>query len=85
MIEAIKSILLDFQESRMNTGVPRHVRIEPVPGKAAVCIGVRRCGKSTYLFQVMERLMNRGVPRENILYLNFFDDRLHNCDKTASG
>ena len=62
MIEAIKSILLDFQESRMNTGVPRHVRIEPVPGKAAVCIGVRRCGKSTYLFQVMERLMNRGGP-----------------------
>jgi len=85
MIETIKSILLDFQESRMNTGVPRHVRIEPVPGKAAVCIGVRRCGKSTYLFQVMERLLNRGVPRENILYLNFFDDRLHNLRQDSLG
>ncbi|MDO8737539.1 ATP-binding protein, partial [Candidatus Deferrimicrobium sp.] len=85
MIEAIKSILLDFQESRMNTGVPRHVRIEPVPGKAAVCIGVRRCGKSTYLFQIMERLLNRGVPRENILYLNFFDDRLHNLRQDNLG
>jgi len=48
-----------------------------VPGKAAVCIGVRHSGKSTCLFQVIERLSAIGVPRENILYLNFFDDRLH--------
>ena len=85
MIEAIKSILLDFQESRMDTGIPRRLRIEPVPGKAAVCIGVRRCGKSTYLFQVMDRLLKRGVPRENILYLNFFDDRLHNLRQENLG
>jgi len=85
MIETIKSILLDFQESRPDTGVPRHLRIEPVPGKAAVCIGVRRCGKSTFLFQVMEQLMNRGVPRENILYLNFFDDRLHDLRQDNLG
>ena len=77
MIEAIQSILLDFQEARLETGVPRHLRIETVQGKAAVCIGVRRSGKSTYLFQVMQRLLDTGVPRENILYLNFFDDRLH--------
>ena len=85
MIEAIKSILLDFQESRMDTGIPRRLRIEPVPGKAAVCIGVRRCGKSTYLYQVMDRLLKRGVPRENILYLNFFDDRLHNLRRENLG
>ena len=47
MIETIKSIILDFQESRLETGVPRRLRIETVPGKAAVCIGVRRSGKST--------------------------------------
>jgi len=77
MLATIKSLILDFHEARPETGVARHLRIESVPGKAAVCIGVRRSGKSTYLFQVMQGLLEEGVPRENILYLNFFDDRLH--------
>jgi predicted AAA+ superfamily ATPase len=78
MIETIKPIILDFQETRLETGVPRRLHIETVHGKAAVCIGVRRSGKSTYMFQVIERLLSSGVSRQNILYLNFFDDRLHN-------
>jgi len=78
MIEIIKPIILDFQELELMTGVPRRLRIEVVPGKATVCMGVRRSGKSTYLFQVIQRLLDEGVSRENILYLNFFDDRLHN-------
>ena len=85
MIEAIKSILLDFQEIRLETGVPRRLRIETIHGKAAVCIGVRRSGKSTYLFQVIQRLLDNGVPRESILYLNFFDDRLHNLKRDGLG
>jgi predicted AAA+ superfamily ATPase len=85
MLETIKSIILDFQEARLETGVPRRLRIETVRGKAAVCIGVRRSGKSTFMFQVMERLGRRGVPRENILYINFFDDRLHGLRKDNLG
>ena len=42
-----------------------------------MCIGVRRGGKSTLLFQIIERLLADGVSRRNVLYLNFFDDRLH--------
>jgi len=85
MIETIKSIILDFQELSLETGVPRRLRIEVVPGKATVCIGVRRSGKSTYLYQVIQRLLDDGVPRENILYLNFFDDRLHNLKQEGPG
>lgn len=77
MLATLKSLILDFQETTWESGVPRHLTIETVPGKASVCIGVRRSGKSTYLFQIMERLLEKGIPRENILYLNFFDDRLH--------
>jgi len=29
------------------------------------------------MFQLMQRLLNSGVSCQNILYLNFFDDRLH--------
>ncbi|MGB3976199.1 MAG: AAA family ATPase [bacterium] len=78
MIETIKSIILDFQELQQETGVPRRLHIETMRGKATVCIGVRRSGKSTYMFQIIQRLLNSGVSRHNILYLNFFDDRLHN-------
>ena len=85
MIATIKSIILDFHESRLETGVPRRLRLETVPGKAAVCIGVRRSGKSTYLFQVVQRLLASGVSRQNILYLNFFDDRLHSLRQDNLG
>jgi len=78
MIDTIKSIILDFQEAPLETGVPRRLHVESVRGKATVCIGVRRSGKSTYLFQVIQGLLDGGVARQNILYLNFFDDRLHN-------
>lgn len=85
VIATIKSIILDSQEARPETGVLRHLRIEPVHGKAAVCIGVRRSGKSTYMFQVIQRLLDGGVLRQNILYLNFFDDRLHNLRQDNLG
>ena len=85
MIETLKSIILDFQEVELETGIPRGLKISTVPGKASVCIGVRRSGKSTYLFQIITRLMDEGIPRENILYLNFFDDRLHNLKRIGLG
>lgn len=85
MIETLKSIILDFQEIELETGVPRHLKVRAVPDKATVCIGVRRSGKSTYLFQMIKRLLDGGVSRENILYLNFFDDRLHNLRQLGLG
>jgi predicted AAA+ superfamily ATPase len=77
MIDMLKEIILDFQEIDLPTGVPRRVEVSNVPGKATVCIGVRRSGKSTFMFQLMKKLQDSGVSRQNILYLNFFDDRLH--------
>ena len=85
MIETIKSIILDFQETRLETGVPRRLRIETVHGKATVLIGVRRSGKSTCMFQMIQQLLDRGVSRQNILYLNFFDDRLHTLRQGSLG
>lgn len=77
MIDMVKEIILDFQEMELLTGVPRRIAVSSVPGKATVCIGVRRSGKSTFMFQLMKKLVDNGVARQNILYLNFFDDRLH--------
>jgi len=85
MLEMIKSIILDFQEAHPDTGVPRRLRIETVPGKSTVCIGVRRGGKSTFMFQIIQQLLRSDVRPENILYLNFFDDRLHKLRQDGLG
>ena len=85
MMDTLKEILLDFQEIDLSTGVPRRVAVSPVPGKATVCIGVRRSGKSTFMFQLMKKLQSSGVSRQNILYLNFFDDRLHSLQHDNLG
>lgn len=76
MIELLKEIILDFQNTVLDSGIPRHFQYKPVKGKAFVCIGVRRCGKSTLLYQIIKKIEAQGVKLENILYINFFDDRL---------
>lgn len=85
MLEQLKGIILDFQELPLAPSVPRRLQVQPVSGKASICIGVRRSGKSTYLHQRMQRLVDAGVTRQNILYLNFFDDRLHPLTEQGLG
>ncbi|NMW17727.1 MAG: ATP-binding protein [Chlorobiaceae bacterium] len=85
MIEILKEIILDFQEADLSTGVPRRIEVTPVAGKATVYIGVRRSGKSVFMFQLIKRLLDAGIPRQNILYLNFFDDRLYSLQHENPG
>ena len=85
MAESLKEIILDSQEAELPTGVPRRAQVTPVPGKATVCIGPRRSGKTTLMFQLIRQLQSRGVPRRNILYLNFFDDRLRHLQQQGPG
>lgn len=41
-----------------------------------IVTGMRRCGKTFYLFQLMAHLRKAGVPHRDMLYFNFSDDRL---------
>lgn len=41
-----------------------------------IITGVRRCGKTFYLFQKINQLLDKGVPRAHMLYFNFADARL---------
>jgi len=44
--------------------------------EVVVIKGVRRCGKSTLLINEMKRLVKSGVPKEQLLFVNFEDVRL---------
>lgn len=80
-LSLVQDLLVEAREQEWFAGVPRHLDYRLMPGKALACIGVRRCGKSTFLHQVMARLRADGVPDEDFLYLNFFDDRLETVRK----
>jgi len=45
-------------------------------GKIVTLVGVRRSGKTSCLFNIMNDLLNKGVPKASILYVNFEDERL---------
>ena len=45
-------------------------------------IGVRRCGKTTLLYQLIAHLIKNHIPPHHILYLNFDDPELSNLPET---
>jgi predicted AAA+ superfamily ATPase len=78
MIDCLKSIILEDQNLEPPTGLlPRRVAIGSLPGKVSLVSGVQGSGKTTLLLQRIRQLIEGGVRRDNILYLNLADDRLH--------
>jgi len=54
----------------------RDVRLPAVPGKAISVIGVRRSGKTTFLWQILAERIASGMPRDSLIMLQLEDDRL---------
>ncbi len=61
----------------------RQVPMTLLPGKAQAVIGMRRAGKTCFLFQQMQERLELGQPRERLLYLNFEDERLPGLEAEA--
>ena len=79
MNEELKTIvaeqIIDNQQADFVPASPRTLEIRALDGVISIVMGVRRCGKSTLMESIMARLVTKGVPRENIVWLNFSDDR----------
>ena len=54
----------------------REVRLPAVPRKALAVVGMRRAGKSTFLWQCLADRLTAGVPRNQLALINFEDERL---------
>jgi predicted AAA+ superfamily ATPase len=83
MLQLLQEIILDSQEEEFFTGTLRRLEVSAIDKKATILIGVRRCGKSTFMHQILSRLMADGISKDNILYINFFDDRLANLNSNG--
>lgn len=74
--DAFATLIAEFEERVLPRPTPRQVRLAGLPGKADALVGMRRVGKTWRMYQHMGELLDRGVPRERLLYVNLEDERL---------
>lgn len=73
--ELFKFLIKEFQENEFPEIVGRELRI-PLTNKIITLIGSRRAGKTFYFYQLMKELVEKNVPKDRIVYVNFEDDRI---------
>lgn len=75
MKEVFKKLIVDSQEREYAGLVEREYEIPVDTNKIVSLIGVRRSGKTYMLYKLIASL-RKEVERQNIVYINFEDDRL---------
>ena len=76
MKNKISQLIDDFHERDLPNPVKRTTQLPDIKGKANVVIGMRRAGKTWFCLQKIIKLLKAGTRKNQILYLNFEDDRL---------
>lgn len=74
-----KYLIKEFHETwSVSNCIEREVKIPTDISKVVVVYGARRSGKTFLFYNSINSLINRGVSKEFIVYINFEDDRLIN-------
>lgn len=76
MKDLLKTIILEFQHKELPTLLPRNIHIKTDLPIIITLIGARRSGKTFLMYQAISDLIQRGINRKNIIFLNFEDERL---------
>lgn len=76
--DIIKSLIALRQNDIPFDVVERDVKLPINRQKIITVPGVRRCGKSTMMEIAINDLVKEGVPKRNILWIGFDDERLFN-------
>lgn len=81
MTNILGPLLLEFYERLPVPLVKRDIELIELQGKISAIIGMRRVGKTFLLYQKIQELLEEGVEKTNIFYLNLEDDRLAEFEK----
>ncbi len=84
MLNLLQILLAEFTAKLDATegAVFREAHFPEMAHKIKVAIGMRRVGKTYFLFQTIRQLIQQeNIPLQRILYLNFEDDRLAPCSQ----
>lgn len=82
MRDLLQQLITDSLATSPLTFTRRDAYLPAVPGKAIAVVGMRRSGKTTFLWQCLADRLAAGAPREALLYLNFEDERLAGMQAT---
>lgn len=87
MEEILQILQEEFRNALALTNhfVPRLYKFPEAKNIVKVAVGMRRSGKTYFLFQTMRQLLSEGIPLERILYINFEDDRILPMDHKEMG
>lgn len=78
MKQRIKEILLENQQLEINPIIKRkNLEIPLNSGIIVSIVGARRSGKTYLLYNLIKSLKAEGIPKENIVFINFEDERLN--------
>lgn len=72
----IREIISDFQLKELPPLTERSGEFSVPPRKIRSLIGARRSGKTFLFYQIINNLLKTGISKEQILYINFEDERL---------
>ena len=72
----VRQLLADALAAGVPAYTRRDVYVPGIKGKALAVVGMRRSGKTTFLWQCLADRLAAGVPREALVYVNFEDERL---------
>ena len=77
MKATIKSIILENQGLDFPLIIPRNIAIPTDLDIIVSLIGARRSGKTYILYETIKTLLKQGIKKEQILFINFEDERLN--------
>ncbi len=74
--DAFKFLIEEFRSRPLPETFTRDLVIPLASQKIVAVCGPRRCGKSYYFYTLIKQMLQSGIERDRILYLNFEDDRI---------
>ncbi len=72
----IREIIADFHRRELRAFTRRMIDLSCPENKIRCLTGIRRSGKTFIFYQLMHDLLEQGVEKQKILYVNFEDERL---------
>ena len=72
----LEEVITEFHKYSIPPLFKRELSIPADTDKVITLIGLRRTGKTYYLFQVIQQLLDEGLDKKRIFYINFEDERL---------
>ena len=76
MKSVIRQKIADFLAAPLPELTRRDIGLPAIKNKVFAVIGMRRSGKTSFLFQCLSDRIRSGFQRNSQLYFNFEDERL---------